>query len=154
MDFPRVINYDPLGWWTDMRRGCSFHTVFAVLLALQVLVPPAWVKHGLDCRRHCRLAATTGAHCPSQHNAHPVKPRHHCHEPAATPSSAVLRCHCSQSATSLASLDVPRFVVPQVVTATASPLTLRQSLDPVMRLVETFRTPPDPPPRSLLVIAL
>lgn len=118
-----------------------------VLLALQVLIPPAWVKHGLDCFQRCRLAAATGAHCPLMYGARTTKSQHHCQEHPSAPAHGEVRCHCSSSSPSASTLDVARFVLPRIVTVMDSRTAQPQVAEPVVLLVETFRTPPDPPPR-------
>jgi len=149
-----VLSYKVIVWGTDMWRGFSFRTLFVVLLAVQVLIPPAWVKRGLDCALRCRLAATTGAHCPLMYGAHQTKPPHHCHEQGSASSAPELRCNCSHASPSSSTLDVIRCVLPQVVTVTAIPLALPQSFAPVPPLVTSFLTPPDPPPRALSLSVL
>lgn len=115
-----------LRWCTDMWRGSSFHALLVVLLALQVLVPPAWMQHGLECALRCRLAATTGVHCPLRYTAQQANPRQHCPEQASAPSPAELRCHCSHCSPSPSTLDGTRFVLPQVVPVTSLSVTLLQ----------------------------
>jgi TPR repeat protein len=56
-----------------MWHGVSLHAFLVMLLAVQFLIPPVWVKHGLDCLQRCRLAATTGAHCPLMYGVHNAK---------------------------------------------------------------------------------
>lgn len=138
----------------DVQGRFSLHSLIVTLLAIQFLVPPAWVKHGLDCWQRCRLAAMTGVHCPLMYGAHHAKSTHHCPEHASAMSPPELRCRCSHSSTSPSSLDVVRFVVPQGISVGASSLTLSQSVEPIVLLVAIFLTPPDPPPRSFSFIAL
>ena len=137
-----------------MRRGRVFHTFFVVLLAVQVLLPPSWVKPGLDCMQRCRLAATTGAHCPLRYGAQHATSLHHHHEQASPSSSSEWRCNCPHSSPSLSTFDVIRFVLPQRTTVVASVLMHLQFSHPVVVLGETCLAPPDPPPRPSLRILL
>lgn len=137
-----------------MWRGGTFHTLFVVLIAVQVLFPLHWVKQSLDCFQHCRLAATTGAHCPLLRGAQPVTSSPHCHEPAASPSVPEWRCNCSQSSPSLSTLDMVHFIVPHGVTVVASVFVLPQFSHPAVVLIETCLAPPDPPPRPSFLILL
>jgi hypothetical protein len=154
MDIPKITSYNALGWCTDMWRGFSLHTFFVALLAAQFLIPPTWVKHGWDCLQRCRLAATTGAHCPLMEGAHSAKPQHHCHEQEATQSSPEWRCHCSQASPSLSTLDTPRFVLPQGVTLADATSLSSSPREPALRSGDQSLTPPDPPPRPLPLLVL
>lgn len=148
VDIATVSGYKAVGWCTDMRRGFSFHSFFVTLLAVQFLVPPTWVQHGLDCLQRCRLAATTGAHCPLMEGAHQEKSTHHCHEQASATSSSEWRCNCSHASPSLSTLDVIHFVLPQRVTVIASSLIYAQASIPLIQYGEQIISPPDPPPRA------
>lgn len=154
MDIPLSPSYKTLGWYTGMWRRFPFHTFLVVLLALQFLIPPSWVKYGLDCLQRCRLAATTGSHCPLMYDVHQSKSQHHCQDQTSATSSPELRCGCPHSSTSPSSLDVVRFVLPQLVLTMEASVVLAQSSDPVVFLVATFIFPPDPPPRSLTLSSL
>jgi hypothetical protein len=149
MDIPQLTSYNAFGWCTDMWRGCSLHTFFVALLATQLLVPLTWVQHGLDCFQRCRLAATTGAHCPVMYNAHTTKPQHHCHEQEAARASPELRCNCSHAPSSLSTLDAPRFVLPQARTFLDAPSLSLFTCEFAVQYCGRYLTPPDPPPRPL-----
>ena len=149
MDITTAGSYKIVGWRTDMWRGCSFYTFLVTLLAIQFLVPLTWVQQGLDCTRRCRLAATTGMHCPLMYNAQNTKSQHHCHEQESARSSLEVRCNCSPASPLSSTLDAPRFVLPQVVTFTASPFTRPHTVEPIISFVDIFLVPPDPPPRAL-----
>lgn len=154
VDMTAESSYINSSWCTDMWRGFSSHSFFVTLLALQLLVPPTWVKHGLDCLQRCRLAATTGAHCPLMEGAHQEKSTHHCHEQASATSSSEWRCHCSHASSSLSTLDIIHFVLPQRITVIASSLISAQASAPLIQYGEQIISPPDPPPRSFSLSVL
>ena len=134
------------------RRGRFDHTLLVVVLIAQVLVPPVWIKYGLDCVRRCHFAATAGAHCPLMNDAHQNKTPHHCHAQGTALSPAGWHCHCSHSSPSL--LNIPHFVLPQMVRVVRTTVAFCHTSEPGLLYSDRYLTPPDPPPRPSVGLLL
>lgn len=149
LDFAGPSRYETSTWCIYMWCGVSFRSLFVVVLILQVVLPPVWVKYGLDCVQRCRLAATTGAHCPLMlaPTALTQSTAHYCDRQLHR-QHGELRCACPTHASSDSTdLQVMRYVLPSTPLCFSTPsMAGWDALVPTEHR-NTVIPPPAPPPR-------